>query len=73
MRALQPDDGPLRASFATQIMRRIDEENVYLKRVCFSDEATFDTSRVVNRHNVRIWGSQNPHVHFSKMNRAVLK
>ena len=28
----------------------------------FSDEATFYTNGKVNRHNVRIWGEENPHV-----------
>ena len=56
VQSLQPDYGPRRASFVTEIMRRIDEDNDYLKRVCFSDEANFHTSGVVNRHNVRIWG-----------------
>ena len=64
VQSLQPDDGPRRASFATEILNRIDEDNDYLKRVCFSDEATFHISCVVNRHNVRIWGSENPHVLF---------
>jgi hypothetical protein len=27
----------------------------------FSDEATFHVSGAVNRHNVRIWRSQQPH------------
>jgi hypothetical protein len=27
----------------------------------FSDEATFHTCGKVNRHNIRIWGSENPH------------
>ena len=71
VQSLQPDDGPRRASFATEIMRRIAEDNDYLKRVCFSDEATFHSSGVVNRHNVRIWCSENLNVfqsftvHFS--------
>ena len=30
----------------------------------FSHEATFHTSGIVNRHNVRIWGSENTHVVF---------
>lgn len=33
----------------------------FLNRNCFSDEATFYTSGNVNRHNLRIWGSENPH------------
>ena len=28
--------------------------------MCFSDEATFHVSGKVNKHNIRIWGSQNP-------------
>ena len=64
VQSLQPDDGPRRAPFATEITHRIEEDNDYLKRVCFSDEATFRTSGVVNRHNVCIWGSENLHVAF---------
>ena len=60
--ALEPDDYPRRAAFATDILERIDVDNEYLQRVCFSDESTFHLSGKVNRHNVRIWGSQNPHV-----------
>jgi hypothetical protein len=31
--------------------------------VQFSDEATFHVSGAVNRRNVRIWGSENPHAY----------
>jgi len=41
---------------------RIDEDS--LRCVCFSDEATFHTQGVVNRHNFCTWGSENPHVVF---------
>jgi len=64
VQSLQPDNGPRRASFATKILRQIDEDNGYLKRVCFPDEATFHISSVVNRHNVHIWGSENLHFVF---------
>ena len=36
VQSLQPDVGPRRAPSATEILRRIDEDNDYLKRVCFS-------------------------------------
>jgi hypothetical protein len=32
-----------------------------LSKLIFSDEATFHLSGKVNRHNVRVWGSENPH------------
>jgi hypothetical protein len=37
------------------------EDDKFLPRVIFSDEATLHLSGKVNRHNVRIWGLQNPH------------
>jgi hypothetical protein len=36
------------------------DENV-LEKVQFSDEATSHVSGVVNRRNVKTWGSENPH------------
>jgi hypothetical protein len=36
------------------------EDEIFLPRLILSDEATFHLSGTVNRHNVRIWGIQNP-------------
>ena len=36
------------------------EVDTLLPRLIFSDETTFHLSGKVNRHNVRIWGLQNP-------------
>jgi hypothetical protein len=33
----------------------------FLRRLVFSDEATFHLSDKVNGHKVRIWGTENPH------------
>jgi hypothetical protein len=60
VQALEPDDHPRRAAFATEMVQRIDEDNDCLSHVCFSDEATFHTSGKVNRHSVRIWRLENP-------------
>jgi hypothetical protein len=40
---------------------RIDDDEGFLQSVLFSDEATFHVSGLLNRYNVRIWGSENPH------------
>ena len=61
VQALQPNDRPQRAAFAEEILDRIDKSNDYLQHVAFSDEATFHVTGKVNRHNLRIWGSENPH------------
>ena len=37
------------------------EDDRFLLRLIFSDKATFRISGKVNRHNVRIWGLQDPH------------
>ncbi|PSN35722.1 hypothetical protein C0J52_26813, partial [Blattella germanica] len=42
----------------------IDSDNTFAERIVFSDEATFHVSGKVNKHNVRIWGLQNPHKHI---------
>ena len=61
LHALQPNDRPQRKEFAINMLARMDDDNDFLHRVCFSDEATFHVSGILNRHNVRIWGSENPH------------
>ena len=36
-------------------------EDEFNERLVFSDEITFHTNVKVNRHNVHIWGEENPH------------
>ena len=38
------------------------EENDFIERLIFYDEAAFLISVKVNVHNVRIWGTEQPHV-----------
>ena len=57
MKALQPNDMPRRKEFAVNMLQQISENEAFLKRVCFSNEATFHVSGKLNKHNVRIWGS----------------
>ncbi|PNF39386.1 hypothetical protein B7P43_G13583 [Cryptotermes secundus] len=45
------------------MLDRIDTSPQFIGNILFSDETTFYLSGFVNRHNVRIWGSQNPHVY----------
>ncbi|KYN19914.1 hypothetical protein ALC57_07683 [Trachymyrmex cornetzi] len=43
------------------MMRRCDENESFPFWICFSDEATFQLSGEVNRHNMRYWSDENPH------------
>ena len=62
LQALQPNYIPRRKEFAVNMLQRISEDEAFLKRVRFSNEATFHVSRKLNKHNVRIWGSEHPYV-----------
>ena len=61
LQALKPEDKARRKEFAVTMLHRLDSDPGFFKRVCFSDESTFYVSRLINRHNSGIWGSQNPH------------
>jgi hypothetical protein len=43
------------------MLSRTEENGSCLDLVLFSDESTFHVFGKVNRHNCRIWGSENPH------------
>ena len=66
IQAMKPEDGPARQLFADTMLRSIQDDPDYLKRICFSDEATFHTAGIVNRHNVRIWGTSHPREYVEK-------
>ena len=63
LQQLKPNDKLRCKEFAMEILYRIDTNPNFLDNVLFSDEATFHMSEVVSRHNVWIWGSENPHVY----------
>ncbi|GBM64865.1 hypothetical protein AVEN_157115-1 [Araneus ventricosus] len=58
---LKLDDKPQRRTFAEEMLQKTEDDENFLQSVIFSDEATFHVSGIVNRHNTRIWGLENPH------------
>ena len=60
VQAITDSDKRTREQFCVDMRDKL-EENEFLERVVFSDEATFHTSGKVSKHNVRIWGEENPH------------
>jgi hypothetical protein len=62
LQALKEDDKVKRFNFCCRIMSRIENDDDFLNRLTFRDESTFHVSGKVNRHNVRIWGTETPHV-----------
>lgn len=67
LQELKPDDGAKRFNFAVEMLNKIDENQSFLDDIIFSDEATFHINGSVNRHNSRIYGSENPHTIFEKI------
>ena len=64
VQALHHNDRPKRIAFAELLLNHPNPD--FINNIAFSDEATFHVSGVVNRHNVRIWGTSNPHAFCEK-------
>jgi hypothetical protein len=43
------------------MLEKLDKDNKFLRKIMFSDKATFHVSGKVNKQNVCIWGSEHPH------------
>jgi len=59
LQLLIPTDHIDRSNICIKMQDAMTEED-FLYRFVFSDELTFHISGKVNRHNVRIWGTENP-------------
>ena len=57
VQAITADDKRKRKQFCVDMQEKLEEDEFNV----FSNEATFPTNGKVNRHNVRIWGKENPH------------
>jgi hypothetical protein len=56
--AIMSDNRIAHNPFAVQTL---DKNNEFLRKITFSDEATFQVSRKVNKQNICIWGTEHPH------------
>jgi hypothetical protein len=57
---ITPNDHHFKAECVIKMFSCINENNLYMDTVCFSDEATFHLCGKVNKHNCCIWGYENP-------------
>lgn len=55
-----------RLSFAADICQLVDDRELDINRIIFSDEAHFWLDGYVNRQNYRIWGTEKPEVLVTK-------
>jgi hypothetical protein len=60
---LSDKDHRRRLAFCLQLQDMVSPNAHFLAQVQFSDEGIFHVSGAVNRRNVGIWGSENPHAY----------
>ena len=60
VQAITAADKRKRKQFCVDMQEKLEEDE-FNERLVFSDESTFHTNGKVNRHNVSIWGKENPH------------
>ena len=60
LQQLLPNDYQRRIEFAQHCRREMKNDAGYMNRIVFSNECLFQTSGVVNKHNARVWGTENP-------------
>lgn len=60
VQSLNDNDKVVRKNFCQEMQHCLENDDTLFNRLIFSDECTFHISGKVNRHNVRVWGTENP-------------
>lgn len=60
MQELKPSDHFARLELCNFFRSKFTDDPIFLRRVLFSDEATFTTNGIFNRQNFRMWSNGNP-------------
>ena len=56
------DDPPKRVGFCRLMLDRLSADSDFVRKICFSDEATFHLNGCVNKHNRFVYAKENPHL-----------
>jgi len=59
--ALSAQDRQNRVAFCQWALQKLNENPEFFQNVLFSDEATFQSTGALNRHNSHYWSQGNPH------------
>lgn len=62
VQALVDEDFQRRELFCTQLMDKLDDDNSFLERIIWTDEAKFSRDGIINSRNNHFWSNQNPHL-----------
>jgi hypothetical protein len=58
VQALSCDDKRVRYSFCMSMQQWNEEDDYFFNRLIFGNKSAFHLSGIVNKHNVRIWGTE---------------
>jgi hypothetical protein len=58
---LHGNDFGNRMDFCNFVLHKINQDPMFLSYILFSDEATFKSNGLVNRHNMHYYATENPH------------
>lgn len=61
VQALHQGDNVARLTFCRWFLRKVEENNFFIKTVLSTDEAMFTNNGMFNMHNEHLWSEQNPH------------
>lgn len=64
---LRPRDRYARKAFCRWMLQKLRNNPNFLENVLFTDEASFSSTSILNRQNVRIWAYQNPHAMLQRV------
>ena len=66
--AINDDNPDHRMQFYEWFQQMVNEDEEFVTKFVWSDEAQFKLNRTVNRHNCVYWTPENLHVHVGKAN-----
>jgi len=66
LHAINEDDPDLQMQFFEWFQRTVNEDEEFVTKIVWSDEAQFKLNGTVNRHNCVYWAPENLHVRVGK-------
>ena len=67
LHAINDDDLFRRMQFCEWIQQMVNEDEEFVTKIVWSDEAQFKLNGTVNRHNCVYWAPENLHVHVGQV------
>jgi len=66
LHALNEDNPDQRVQYCEWFQNMVREDEEFMRKMVWSDEAQFKLNGTVNQHNCVYWAPENPHVHVEK-------